>query len=348
MQGCLIMEKIENTNSSNEKILNLFNQIKSGIIKLAPDFQRKLVWSDIHKENFIETILKGYPFPEIYIADGKVDLNNPTKIEKWIVDGQQRLSTIVQYINGDENLKLKRIPSFKNLTDEGKERFYYYNVVIRNLGRLSESAIKEVFKRINSVNYALNAIEITNALYDGAFINTANEILEKNKKIIERLDIFSITETTRMRDLEFIITLMSIYEEKGYFTTTQRNEFYVKEYNDVYNNSGKIIKLFTEIFDIINAIVDDSYSLWTKKSNFLTLFIELIHFSEDKDIKTNKTNKIKRIIKNFEKTLLKNKSNKDSIYNKYYLSSIQSTGSKFSRITRGKILQEFLIKNYQS
>lgn len=340
------MNNIINSNSSNETILNIYNQIKSRIINLAPDFQRKLVWNDQHKENFIETILKGYPFPEIYIADGEIDLNNPTKIEKWIVDGQQRLATITQYIDGDPDLRFKRIPKFKDLTEKEKESFYYYNVVIRNLGRLNEQEIREVFKRINSVNYALNAIEITNALYDGEYINTANNILEVNKKTIEDLDIFSINEQSRMRDLEYILTLMSIYEEKGYFSTTQKNEIYIREYNDFYKNKEKTESIFNQIFNFIEYAIEDSYSIWTKKTNFLTLFIELIRFSDgEKDIKQDK---LKTILSNFEKELLVNKTNTDenNPFVQYYLASIQGTGSKTSRITRGKILQEYIKSNY--
>ena len=128
---------------SNVSILNIFNEIKSGTMNLAPDFQRKLVWNDLHKENFIDTILRGFPFPEIYIADGDIDVDNPSKVIKLVVDGQQRLSTIVQYIDGDENWKLKNISPFSELSREVKEKFFYYKVVVRNLGHLKEEDIKE-------------------------------------------------------------------------------------------------------------------------------------------------------------------------------------------------------------
>lgn len=334
-----------NANSSNEKILNIYNQIKSGIINLAPDFQRKLVWNDIHKENFIDTIINGYPFPEIYIADGEIDYENPTKITKWIVDGQQRLSTIVQYIDGNSNLRFKKIKPFNELSNKEKENFYYYNVVIRNLGHINSECIKEVFRRINSVNYALNAIEITNALYDGEYIKTANYILDNNKQYMEKFDLFSVNEQSRMRDLEFILTLMSIVEEKGYFSSTKRNEIYIKEYNDEYKNKDIIIQRFNNIFEEINTIIDDSYSMWTKKSNFLTMFIELYRFYYSGQAVI--CNNLKNIFSNFEKKLLSNKSNAEekNIYVEYYLASIQGTGSKTARITRGKILQQFILQS---
>lgn len=47
-------------------LLNLVNDIRQG--RLIPDayFQRNLVWREVHKRDFIETILKGYPFPQIF------------------------------------------------------------------------------------------------------------------------------------------------------------------------------------------------------------------------------------------------------------------------------------------
>ena len=50
---------------SPRKIIDIYREIVSEIVKLSPDFQRKFVWNDKHKESFLETILKKYPFPEV-------------------------------------------------------------------------------------------------------------------------------------------------------------------------------------------------------------------------------------------------------------------------------------------
>ena len=60
--------------ATNKKLLEASNMMKEGSLILKPTFQRKLVWNDNHKENFIDTILNGLPFPEIYFADGELDL----------------------------------------------------------------------------------------------------------------------------------------------------------------------------------------------------------------------------------------------------------------------------------
>ena len=106
--------KLIDAPSSNKKIVELYNMMKTGELVLHPDFQRKLVWNNRHKENFIETILRGFPFPEIYFADGDLDLES-MKSQTLVVDGQQRLSTIYQYITENEALECKNIPKFSEL-----------------------------------------------------------------------------------------------------------------------------------------------------------------------------------------------------------------------------------------
>ena len=59
---------------SNKKISELYKRIKEKTLILQPDFQRKFVWSSSHKESFIDTILQGLPFPEIYTAQSGIDI----------------------------------------------------------------------------------------------------------------------------------------------------------------------------------------------------------------------------------------------------------------------------------
>ena len=216
--------KLIDAPSSNKKIVELFNMMKTGELVLHPDFQRKLVWNNRHKENFIETILRGFPFPEIYFADGEIDLES-MKSQTLVVDGQQRLSTINQYINGDELLECRSIPKFKDLSKEQQENFLKHPVVVRDLKSISQEEIREIFRRINSVSYALNAIEINNALYEGAFIDVAKQISEKG--ILNELDFMSKNEFDRMKDIEFILLIMSTVELGDYFSNNKEIESFI-------------------------------------------------------------------------------------------------------------------------
>ena len=57
---------------TNPTIATIYQDIESKKLLLAPDFQRRFVWTLEHQENFIDTIIQGYPFPEIYVCQGEI------------------------------------------------------------------------------------------------------------------------------------------------------------------------------------------------------------------------------------------------------------------------------------
>src|ERR1700684_3329340 len=84
-------------NVRSRYLVDLINEVREGKRTHAPYFQRKLVWRLAHKVDFIKTILLGYPFPEIFISRGTIDLTS-MQSTACLVDGQQRLNTIKEYI----------------------------------------------------------------------------------------------------------------------------------------------------------------------------------------------------------------------------------------------------------
>lgn len=197
-------------------ISDLIGKINRSELVLQPEFQRGFVWTPEHMENFIKTILDGFPFPEIYISQKGIDLET-LSTQNVVVDGQQRLTTIKKYIEGGHNFE-KNIPKFSDLNDTDKTDFLNYDVTVRDLKDVSSDIMIDIFKRINSTKFTLTAIEINNAIYDGEFIKCAKKILQKLDEIKLKVPIFSESELTRMADLHFILLVMATLEEGGYFS----------------------------------------------------------------------------------------------------------------------------------
>ncbi len=99
------------TSASNRRLRVLLTAIGNNTLIPQPDFQRRLVWTNKDKVEFIKTVLEGYPFPEIYIAAGKVDPKTGEGAEV-LVDGQQRLTTLYQYFKGSPDIKLGNTYSY--------------------------------------------------------------------------------------------------------------------------------------------------------------------------------------------------------------------------------------------
>ena len=67
---------------------------REGSLSLQPNFQRRRVWADRQKSNLIESILLELPVPEIYM---QLKTDPSGKSEYIVVDGQQRISAILEF-----------------------------------------------------------------------------------------------------------------------------------------------------------------------------------------------------------------------------------------------------------
>ena len=94
------------TTATNKKLREIVSEISKGNWVLRPSFQRNLVWTAKHKNNIIRTVLKGYPFPEVFIATMDCDINT-AESKTGIVDGQQRLTSFIILLNSIISLTVK-------------------------------------------------------------------------------------------------------------------------------------------------------------------------------------------------------------------------------------------------
>lgn len=149
-------------------------------VNLRPEYQRRLRWTTIQKSLLIESLLLNVPVPPVFFYE-----NDLARYE--VMDGQQRLNAIKEFLNNSFKLRgLQIIPTLNGRT---------YNQlpakVKRSLDRASVSAIillqeskskikksgsskfyelrRFVFERLNTGGKRLSAQEIRNAIYAGHF-----------------------------------------------------------------------------------------------------------------------------------------------------------------------------------
>jgi hypothetical protein len=65
---------------------------------LTPKFQRRGVWRPKARSYFIDTLLRDMPVPPIYIRT--VQSADTSGIIREVIDGQQRISAILDFIDG--------------------------------------------------------------------------------------------------------------------------------------------------------------------------------------------------------------------------------------------------------
>lgn len=324
---------------SVKKISEIYRRVKDRSLILQPEFQRKFVWTSDHKEEFIDTILNGYPFPEIYIAQKGIDMELILTSEV-IVDGQQRLSTIIEYIDEEDTSKIfgKKVPKYKSLDFEDRKDFLNYTVVFRDIGDIDSTTIREIFRRINLTKFSLEQIEIHQALYDGAFISTGKDILNRIEE--DEFPIFSESELSRMADLHYILLLMSTYINEGYFALDSEVENSIIKYNDEFERSDEITSIFIKNFIFINKLRLAKDSIWFRKSNFFTLFIETLNVLDETNMDI-----IKEKLNKFEVDIISNKSGSrgDNDFSLYYSCMYTGTNNRTSRVIRSDLFKKYVL-----
>ncbi len=73
-----------------------------------PDWQREEVWDTAKKQKLIDSILRGWKLPKFYFLKTS---DNPEEFE--VVDGQQRLATILEFFNNALSLSAESSKNFK-------------------------------------------------------------------------------------------------------------------------------------------------------------------------------------------------------------------------------------------
>ncbi|EMS1123162.1 DUF262 domain-containing protein [Klebsiella aerogenes] len=156
----------------------LIRRLKQQSIHLSPNFQRNEVWDVTRRSRLIESLLLKIPLPMFYVASDEKGT--------WeVVDGLQRLSTIRDFIIGNENgvcLTLKNLeflgdklngktfrsiendPTQQRLVNDILETEMRFTVI--NPGT-PEAVKRNIFKRINTGGMPLTLQEIRHALYQG-------------------------------------------------------------------------------------------------------------------------------------------------------------------------------------
>ena len=277
----------------------------------------------------------GYPFPEVYICQGELDTGTLKKVD-YVVDGQQRLTTIKDYIDG--SFDVKSVKPYKALTDGEREHFLYYDVVVRNLGIISDEEIKNVFNRLNRTDYTLNSVELIYAQYQGEFISVAKRLSSEFTSFFEL--IMGEKSISRMNDIDFVLQIMSTLENGIYFSSDSKVELFVDLYNETYKNKDSMYQLLSKCFTTYSSLMLKKDSVFYKKAACFSLLTEMCKAN---DSVQNANYLVPKLI-DFEKRVYANK-DKDLETNefaKFYNFLFQGTASKTARDYRGEMIRKYI------
>ena len=152
--------------SETRTVSEVVKRIKSNRFFMAPDFQRDFVWEPARQSKLIESCIMRIPLPVLYVAEG-----NDGRI--IVVDGLQRLTTFVRFIN--DKLKLTGLGKghplhgmcYSDLPLNLQERVEDTQLTLYILDKNAPQRAKlDIFERVNSGS-VLTRQQMRNALYNG-------------------------------------------------------------------------------------------------------------------------------------------------------------------------------------
>lgn len=323
-----------NTTATNKKVREIVTMVRSGALIPRPDFQRRLVWTSKDKDLFIDTILRGFPFPEIYWANGDVDTETGAGTQ-LLVDGLQRVSTLVEYFSGDPAFSPNLSKPYKMLSDQDKTKFLEYSVVVRDLGSIQGDEIVEVFRRLNSTQYTLKDMEINNAVYNGALKRFCEEIAED--EFFEEHRIFTSNDRRRMGDVSFCLTLIGTMMV-GYFNRDTEHENLLSSFNETFPDEEFYRDKILEVFRFIDECGFRYESRIWKKADLLTAFIEINNYMHSSPDPLEPFAVLESLSEFYERVDM----NDGEVPSIYYKAALQASNDRSNRLRRAIIVNGVL------
>lgn len=232
--------------SNNVSISNFYEEYCVGKYNMNPPYQRLSVWSTEKKAFFIDSILKNLPIPPVFLRQ-KID-DNTGKTSYEVIDGKQRLTSIVEFIEDDfattdegedpfhdEELAGKL---FSELNDERmshyKKLFWRYQIPVEYIDSDDPIVIDRIFDRLNRNGEPLNGQELRHSnYYDSELLKLAYHL----SKLPFWADRLKTTDKARMEDVEFISELIFALIEKTELTATDKD---LDQYYDKFSKSTEI------------------------------------------------------------------------------------------------------------
>ncbi len=235
------------------KINNFLEWNEKGLLNLSPDFQRRGVWSTQAKSYLMDTIITGKPIPKILMTQSlkKAD-------EKKIIDGQQRLRSILEYCSDSFAIYKSHNEEFANiyysdLPDEVKSAILDYEIGVDLLYDLSYEETLDIFARMNTYSVRLNPQELRNAEYTGPFKQTSYQIGYGYVRYFEESGMLTRQQVARMAEAELASDLLVV--AVGGIEPKRAITRYYKKYNEdeldlsVYSNKiGEAMNLIMNIY----------------------------------------------------------------------------------------------------
>lgn len=130
------------------------SRIEAKVLDLQPEFQRGEVWSKAKKQRLVDSILRDWHVPPLHVVE------NPTTKVQEVLDGQQRLASIRDFVRGEFEVDGFVTPSdpgierlhglkYRDLPTDAKGQFDRFSLRVYRIVDFKSTEPAELFLRLN-------------------------------------------------------------------------------------------------------------------------------------------------------------------------------------------------------
>lgn len=259
--------------TATTKDVALVHQLaQEGQLLVAPEFQRNSVWPRSAKAYLIDTILCDRPMPLFFFQRGRSAQTG--KSTYTVVDGQQRLRAIFDYLADKFTLSESKSSAFKNkrfsqLSKSLQERLLNYDLSVQELSGYSESDIRNIFVRMNRFVVKLSPQELRHARESGKFYAFVEQL--GDHKFWKRARVFSAVQSNRMKSVEFSAELVILLVE-GPQDKKSSIDLYYQEYRDSLPFKSAIESKLNTYMAWVEAALEARKSRFRKPTDLYAIF----------------------------------------------------------------------------
>lgn len=254
---------------------------ETGSLELTARFQRREVWKTPAKSFFIDTLLRGYPVPPIYVR--VTQSTEHTRTVREIIDGQQRLRALLDFVDGKYALTNAagdpwRGAYFDELPKAQRDAIKEFPFIFEVLHGISDERVLEIFSRLNTYSVPLNSQELRNGTYFGLFKQTAYSLAHEHIEFWRSNRIFTEARIARMLEVELTSELMILAMAGLQDKKKSINRFYAD--NDAkFPSQARIGDQFRRVLDTVSETLGDNLgeSEFRRPPLFYSLYAAVFH-----------------------------------------------------------------------
>ncbi|NQW22875.1 MAG: DUF262 domain-containing protein [SAR202 cluster bacterium] len=164
------------------KVADLLDLRRNEMLRANPEYQRGEVWSGTQQKKLIDSVMRGYPLPLIYLHHIQKTVAGMQREDFEIIDGQQRINALYYFAEGAYKLldpilddREARFPNFlktqpcpwgqkdfQQLPADMQNRFLSTSLAVVKITTDDENEARDLFIRLQA-GLALNAQETRDA-----------------------------------------------------------------------------------------------------------------------------------------------------------------------------------------